>query len=191
MGGRQKQRTKALCCFLFMAVLKISSIESFSSIARHSATHRLRQQQKEGSALLLSQQPFLYVSAPTTTTPLQPRQQQQCHHPIMSSTTSPLFRRHASSFPLASSRRPNSDDLGDDESDNNSDVPLKFSRADTLVAETSLGLKRASWLSWWCQMILTVTSGVILVFAKNVVGGSRLPGQSPQVNFLLAGTGML
>lgn len=56
---------------------------------------------------------------------------------------------------------------------------------DLLVAETSLGLKRVSWLSWWSQMILTVTSSVILVFAKNVVTGMR----DAQVNFLLAGCG--
>jgi Protein of unknown function (DUF3611) len=54
-----------------------------------------------------------------------------------------------------------------------------------LVAETSLRLKRVSWLSWWCQMILTVTSSIILIFAKNVVAGVG----DVQVNFFLAGTG--
>jgi Protein of unknown function (DUF3611) len=58
---------------------------------------------------------------------------------------------------------------------------------DVLVAETSLRLKRVSWLSWWCQVILTVTSSVILVFAKNVVSGVR----DAQVNFVLAGTGIV
>lgn len=55
---------------------------------------------------------------------------------------------------------------------------------DIVVAEASLGLKRVSWLSWWAQMILTVTSSVILIFAKNVV-----KNREAQVNFFLAGTG--
>ena len=65
------------------------------------------------------------------------------------------------------------------------DVNPPLDSPDMLVAETSLGLKRVSWLSWWSQMILTVTSSVILVFAKNVVTGMR----DAQVNFLLAGCG--
>ena len=58
---------------------------------------------------------------------------------------------------------------------------------DILVAETSLGLQRISWFSWWCQMILTVTSSVILIFAKNVVSSVR----DAQVNFVLAGSGIV
>jgi len=88
------------------------------------------------------------------------------------------------------SQRPNSDELEDDDNESN-DAPAKLPRADTVVVETSLGLKRASWLSWWSQMILTVTSAVILVFAKNVVAGSpKQLSSGAQVNFLLSGAGM-
>lgn len=58
---------------------------------------------------------------------------------------------------------------------------------DSLVADSSLQLRRISWLSWWAQMILTVTSSVILMFAKNVGTGLR----DVQVNFFLAGSGIL
>lgn len=57
---------------------------------------------------------------------------------------------------------------------------------DALVAETSLGLKRVSWLSWWAQVILTTISAVILIFARNVAGGGA---RDVQLNFVLPGTG--
>ena len=55
---------------------------------------------------------------------------------------------------------------------------------DALVTETSLGLKRVSWLSWWAQVILTTVSAVILFFARNVASV-----REAQVNFFLPGTG--
>lgn len=62
-------------------------------------------------------------------------------------------------------------------------------KAQGIVAETSLTLKRVSWLSWWSQMILTVSSSVILIFAKNVVSAGLHPSMA-YINFLLPGTGM-
>ena len=78
-------------------------------------------------------------------------------------------------------------DLDSDENDDSEDSSPRFSRksTDVVVAETSLGLRRISWLSGWAQIILTVTSAVILIFAKNAVTGIR----DAQVNFLLAGSG--
>lgn len=59
---------------------------------------------------------------------------------------------------------------------------------DPLIVDTSEVLGRVSWLSWWCQVILSVVASVTLMFARNVTS------QSNQVStigpgFVLAGTG--
>lgn len=85
------------------------------------------------------------------------------------------------SFPLLVNYNKNGDDGDGDE-----DSARPFKRpSDTLVVDTARKLQRISWLSWWSQIILTVTSAVILTFAKNVVTGVR----DAQVNFFLAGSG--
>ena len=60
---------------------------------------------------------------------------------------------------------------------------------DPLIAETSLKLRRVSWFSWWCQVILTTVSSVILLFARNVATRNR--GTLAELpTFLLSGVGV-
>ena len=64
-------------------------------------------------------------------------------------------------------------------------------KVDPLVQETSLLLRRLSWLTWWSQLILTTVSSVTLLFARNVIGLSQTQTSSNVLpNFLLAGTGI-
>ena len=51
-----------------------------------------------------------------------------------------------------------------DDDDPNLDVHV-----DPLVRDTSLIMRRLSWLSWWAQLILTTVSSVTLLFARNVI----------------------
>jgi hypothetical protein len=65
-------------------------------------------------------------------------------------------------------------------------------KVDPLVKETSVLLRRLSWLAWWSQLILTTVSATTLLFARNVVGSSNTGpiGTSVLPNFVLAGTGI-
>lgn len=60
---------------------------------------------------------------------------------------------------------------------------------DPVIRQTSKALKRASWFSWWSQVILTTISSVILVFARSVMTPAldRTAGPS----FLLTGADLL
>jgi Protein of unknown function (DUF3611) len=62
-----------------------------------------------------------------------------------------------------------------------------FVQTDPLLKETARILRRTSWFSWWSQVILTVVSSVILVFAKSVLAGRSDNGPS----FFLSGSGVL
>lgn len=69
-----------------------------------------------------------------------------------------------------------------------------FVQTDPIIRQTSKALRRASWFSWWAQVILTTISGVILVFAKSVLagrGGGAYYAESGGPPFLLSGTGLL
>lgn len=70
-----------------------------------------------------------------------------------------------------------------------SDPPLP----DVLIVETSRALQRTSWFSWWSQVILTTISSVILIFARNVVGGGRSNRamMGPVPSFILSGAGVI
>jgi hypothetical protein len=63
---------------------------------------------------------------------------------------------------------------------------------DPLVKDTSKLLYRLSWLSWWAQIILTTTSSVTLLFARNVISRSAAaaPATGTLPNFVLAGLGI-
>lgn len=66
--------------------------------------------------------------------------------------------------------------------------------ADALLVDTSRALRRASWLSWWSQVILTTISSVILLFARGVLrrggfGGGA--GTGPQPDLRLSGLGLV
>jgi hypothetical protein len=66
-------------------------------------------------------------------------------------------------------------------------------KVDPLVKDTSVLLRRLSWLTWWSQLILTTVSSFTLLFARNVIGTSNTGtiGTSVLPNFLLAGTGIV
>lgn len=80
-----------------------------------------------------------------------------------------------------------------DNSRSSSSVP--YVQTDPLIRETSKALKRASFFSWWAQVILTTISAVILVFAKSVLSGRVAYGAATAVagepSFLLSGTGLV
>ena len=59
---------------------------------------------------------------------------------------------------------------------------------DPLLLETSKVLRRASWFSWWSQVILTTISSVILLFAKSTAV-QRV--STPPPSFVLSGAGIL
>jgi len=69
-------------------------------------------------------------------------------------------------------------------------VTTPFVQTDPVIRQTSKTLKRASWFSWWAQVILTTISGVILVFAKSVLAGRAYSGE-PGPSFILSGAGLL
>jgi hypothetical protein len=71
---------------------------------------------------------------------------------------------------------------------------------DELIQDVSLRMRRASWLSWWVQLILTTISAVTLLFTRNVtdmqVGGGA--GSSSMMmlrpilpNYALVGSGIV
>jgi hypothetical protein len=76
--------------------------------------------------------------------------------------------------------------LADDDEDDKERPKVKV---DPVVKETSLLLRRLSWLSWWSQIILTTVSSVTLLFARNVIKQSDASISLP--NFVLAGTGIV
>jgi hypothetical protein len=59
-----------------------------------------------------------------------------------------------------------------------------------LILQSSQTLQRFSWLSWWSQVILTVVSSVILLFARNVTQRSSKIGGSGS-GFALTGLGIV
>jgi hypothetical protein len=64
---------------------------------------------------------------------------------------------------------------------------------DPLVKETSLLLRRLSWLSWWAQVVLTTVSSVTLLFTRNVIQKSTTASTNvvSLPNFVLAGSGIV
>lgn len=58
---------------------------------------------------------------------------------------------------------------------------------DDLIILASKSLRRASWISWWSQVILTSVSAVTLLFARSV---NRAGQNSGGGGFFLAGTGI-
>ena len=84
-----------------------------------------------------------------------------------------------------------------DDDDPNLDVHV-----DPLVRDTSLIMRRLSWLSWWAQLVLTTVSSVTLLFARNVITRVAPTAASPTTstagaaaaampNFVLAGTAII
>jgi len=63
---------------------------------------------------------------------------------------------------------------------------------DILIVDASYGLRRLSWFSWWCQVILTTISSVTLVFGRGVkeAAGGLSSASAGSVMFLLAGSGV-
>jgi hypothetical protein len=93
--------------------------------------------------------------------------------------------------------RPFYDDDDDDNDDNNVDTnnsDMVKTPPLPLIKETSRLLKRASFFSWWAQVILTSVSAVILVFARQagVTGRTSLAdASSGSPPFVLSGCGIL
>ena len=82
------------------------------------------------------------------------------------------------------------------ENDNNEmkGVIVPYVQSDPIIRQASQALRRASWFSWWSQVILTTISAVILVFAKSVLSG-RVYRSVAEVaaapSFLLSGAGLV
>jgi Protein of unknown function (DUF3611) len=67
--------------------------------------------------------------------------------------------------------------------------PQLFQQTDPIIRNAAKILQRTSWLSWWCQVILTVISSVILLFAKSNSSITNSGGGSS--NFVLSTVGLL
>ena len=83
---------------------------------------------------------------------------------------------------------PSSAVVDNDNSNGNTVVPAtKFT---ILMRQISKTLSRTSWISWWSQVILTVISSIILLFAKSIssAGSSSSTGRG---SFVSSGIGIL
>jgi Protein of unknown function (DUF3611) len=58
----------------------------------------------------------------------------------------------------------------------------------TMIRQVSKTLQRTSWISWWSQVILTVISSIILLFAKSIT--PLYNNSSRTNNFVLSGIGI-
>jgi Protein of unknown function (DUF3611) len=56
----------------------------------------------------------------------------------------------------------------DDSAQQDASTSTPFVQSNPLIRETARLLRRASWFSWWSQVILTVVAAVILLFAQSV-----------------------
>lgn len=77
--------------------------------------------------------------------------------------------------------------IGSEEDENEA-----LSNPDPVLRDVASRLNRANWISWWCQVILTVISSITLLFARSVL--TALGGVSAQAapgGFLFAGTGIV
>jgi hypothetical protein len=65
-------------------------------------------------------------------------------------------------------------------------------KVDPLIKDTSILLRRLSWLVWWVQLILTTVASVTLLFARNVIQESNtsIKAVNSLPNFVLAGAGI-
>ena len=77
-------------------------------------------------------------------------------------------------------------DNNDDSNNGNTVVPTtKFT---ILMRQISKTLSRTSWISWWSQVILTVISSIILLFAKSISSAGTTAGRG---SFVSSGIGIL
>jgi hypothetical protein len=67
--------------------------------------------------------------------------------------------------------------------------PPIFQQTDPIIRNAAKILQRTSWISWWCQVILTVISSVILLFAKSNNSITNSGGGSS--NFILSTLGLV
>lgn len=66
------------------------------------------------------------------------------------------------------------------------EVPVPFYQTDPIIRNAAKTLQRTSWFSWWSQVILTVISSIILLFAKSVTTSAT----TNVPNFLLSAVGL-
>lgn len=76
------------------------------------------------------------------------------------------------------------------ESSSSSKKKRKYVLKDPVMKEAVQFLKRASWVSWWSQVVLTSIAGVILVFATSVAAPHKSSGIGTP-NLFLSATGLL
>jgi hypothetical protein len=69
-------------------------------------------------------------------------------------------------------------------------APPIFQQTDPIIRNAAKILQRTSWISWWCQVILTVISSVILLFAKSNSNNS-ISGGGGSSNFVLSTLGLV
>ena len=94
------------------------------------------------------------------------------------------FKTHSKATALFSSSSESA------EGGNNEEGEIAF---DPVLSKISRRLRRANWISWWSQVILTVISSIILLFARSVMNAVAGPGSVPTTapgGFLFAGSGM-
>jgi Protein of unknown function (DUF3611) len=104
-----------------------------------------------------------------------PQQQLQQHHP------KPQHRCNAVA------KSDSNGDATDSHVNNHMGTPPIFQQTDPIIRNAAKILQRTSWISWWCQVILTVISSVILLFAKSNSSITNNGGS----NFILSTLGLL
>ena len=86
-------------------------------------------------------------------------------------------------------------------SNRSNDENVQVVSFDPVIKNVSIRLHRINWISWWCQVILTVISSITLLFARSVLNAlaTGVVSSSPSGNgvraavapggFLFAGSG--
>jgi hypothetical protein len=82
------------------------------------------------------------------------------------------------------------------DTDTENDMDTDYTAANTvsttsMIRQVSKTLQRTSWISWWSQVILTVISSIILLFAKSITPlYNNIKINSRTNNFALSGIGI-
>ena len=76
-----------------------------------------------------------------------------------------------------------------DNNNSNGNTVVPTTKFTILMRQISKTLSRTSWISWWSQVILTVISSIILLFAKSISSGSGTT--AGRGSFVSSGIGIL
>jgi Protein of unknown function (DUF3611) len=147
---------------------------------------------------------LLLATTQSTTLAFSPGQQHPFHRSLLlqldqrsSFLLKPSSRRHQGllrkSLVSSFSNIPVDYSLRATTKDDSEEASTPFVQSNPLIRETARLLRRASWFSWWSQVILTVIAAVILLFAQSTSTAMMVtPMRSTNGGtFFLSGVGIL